>query len=304
MVTILPRTDWSSKPLPGFSRLLVAAQVTEIVCHYPGTDQRWHDVSKTLVAARLEAIRRYHTSSRGWADIGYCWGIDPAGRVWELAGNRVAAHSATKTRPLQNHTSIGVLMMLHPDEPMTPEMIAAFIELRKWLAGTYPLRRVICHNDVPGANTSCAGKYVHAWHSGTIEPPAPPKPGPGPAPAPKPKPAVWPYALLPATIQHTAASHAAWVKLMADVGYTDKSLTLAMQRWLKKLGYYGGKLDGQFGPWTVDALQRFLRAKGLYKGALDGLTQPYRIARGPLMIAAEIAYLNQQAATYENGARQ
>ncbi|WP_102157715.1 peptidoglycan recognition protein family protein [Zhihengliuella halotolerans] len=119
---------------------------------------------------------------------------------------------------------------------------------------------------------------------------------------PKPKPArkAWPAAALPVTGGHTTASHAAWVKLLADVGYKDKSLTTAMQRWLRGLGYYKGIIEadrGQapvFGPMLVTALQRFLRAKGFYSRA-------YRIdaKRGTATVKGEIRYINSQTKHYK-----
>lgn len=125
---------------------------------------------------------------------------------------------------------------------------------------------------------------------------------PKPKPKPKPKPSgkKWPAKALPITKKHTKDSHAAWVKLLTDVGHLRKGekLTYGFQRWLKALGYYKGRIDGVFGPMTVDALQRFLRAKGLYKGELDAFKRPYSQSRGAMMIGAEIRYLNSQRKYY------
>lgn len=115
---------------------------------------------------------------------------------------------------------------------------------------------------------------------------------------PKAKAAVWPDVALPVTDRHTTASHNAWKKLLADVGYKDRNLTVNFQNWLKKLGYYKGKIDGEFKSWTVDALQRFLRDKGHYKGVLDAFKAPYNRSRGPWLIRAEIGYLNDQRRYY------
>lgn len=101
----------------------------------------------------------------------------------------------------------------------------------------------------------------------------------------------WPNKKLKVTSSHTQASHDAWVKLMADVGYTDASLTTAIQKWLRDLGYYKGTIDTNFGPRTVRALQNFLKDKGLYKGVIDNKRQK-------LTIQGEIKYLNQQRKYY------
>lgn len=97
----------------------------------------------------------------------------------------------------------------------------------------------------------------------------------------------YPTQALKTSNKHTTASHNAWVLLMSRIGYKDKNLGLALQKWLRKLGYYKGSLDGKFGPLSVRALQRFLASKGLYKGAIDGKRQS-------MTVSAEIAYLNSQ----------
>ena len=99
--------------------------------------------------------------------------------------------------------------------------------------------------------------------------------------------AKWPDAALAVTSTHTTASHEAWVELMRRVGYKDAKLGLALQKWLRRLGYYKGLLDGNFGPLSVKAMQTFLKRKGYYTGLIDG-------KRGPMTVRAEIAYLNDQ----------
>ena len=108
----------------------------------------------------------------------------------------------------------------------------------------------------------------------------------------------WPHQALPVTSQHTTASDAAWRKLLADVGYKNRDLTVNFQNWLKDLGYYKRNVDGRFRAYTVEALQRFLKDRGFYRGIIDAHTAPYRVARGPMMIRAEIAYLNDQRKYY------
>jgi peptidoglycan hydrolase-like protein with peptidoglycan-binding domain len=45
----------------------------------------------------------------------------------------------------------------------------------------------------------------------------------------------------------------------------------ALQRGLARLGYSPGRIDGQYGPSTVDAVKRFQRAGGL---TADGILGP------------------------------
>lgn len=119
--------------------------------------------------------------------------------------------------------------------------------------------------------------------------PAASKPKPAPKPAGDAK--VYPAVAVKVTKKHTAASDAAYRRLMHVCGYLPNEqkgdLTKAIQKWLKKLGYYHGLIDGDFFGMTVEALQSFLKAKGLYKGLIDG-------KRGGMTIEAEIKYLNSQ----------
>lgn len=109
----------------------------------------------------------------------------------------------------------------------------------------------------------------------------------------------WPDVALPITEEHTADSHAAWVKLLTDVGHrgAGDDLTRAMQNWLSNVEdsdgdpYYQGYIDSDFGELTTEALQNFLADRDHYVGWIDG-------DRGPLTIEAEIKYLNDQRQYY------
>ncbi|MGA4668844.1 peptidoglycan DD-metalloendopeptidase family protein [Propionibacteriaceae bacterium Y1923] len=102
---------------------------------------------------------------------------------------------------------------------------------------------------------------------------------------------VWPAVDLPITNAHTTASHNAWVKLMADIGYTDASLSKNLQSWLKAKNYYTGQVDGNFGPMSIRALQTLLTDRTFYSGQIDG-------SRGPMTVQAEIRFLNDQRRFY------
>ena len=54
--------------------------------------------------------------------------------------------------------------------------------------------------------------------------------------------------------------------------YKDGSaLIKAIQKYLNKLEYYKGEIDGWCGKKTVIAIQKFLKAKGFYTGIIDGI---------------------------------
>lgn len=105
----------------------------------------------------------------------------------------------------------------------------------------------------------------------------------------------WPHKKLKVTSKHTTASHRAYVKMLAGVGFKDKSLTTAIQKWLRWNGYYkasdGFVIDDDMGRLTVQELQKFLKAQGFYRGVIDG-------SRGPMTVKSEIRYINSQAKNY------
>lgn len=157
-VTIRPRSSWHPDPSRGFSRSLVASQVTGVVLHYPGSAQPVGAASADRVALLLRSYRRYHIVYRGWPDIGYCYAVDQAGRVWQCAGDKVAAHSATDVDRTANHTNIGILLVVGNTEPLSDALEASLRALIAQLRGRFSrISRVRGHSQVAGASTGCPG---------------------------------------------------------------------------------------------------------------------------------------------------
>jgi hypothetical protein len=183
---VLPRDEWTSTPNGRADRPLTASKVVAFTIHYPGDgDLTYRDLTEKEVAARLRAYRLSHLG-RGWADIGYNYAIDQAGRVWFLTGDTIGAHSNDAGNP----TSIGVLFVVGNTEKPTPAAIAAFRALRAAKLAKYPkATKVQGHQQVPGNQTSCPGAPIMALiRAGTLSGSGAPTPAPGPDPAPEPKP--------------------------------------------------------------------------------------------------------------------
>ena len=89
-VSVIPRSAWASRgPIRDQNhKLNDMGRVSRITIHHEGDDPFTY-TAQMEVAKRLERIRQYHTSktkkgsNEKWADIGYHYIIDPAGRVWE-----------------------------------------------------------------------------------------------------------------------------------------------------------------------------------------------------------------------------
>ena len=100
----IDRRDWARYG-PNPSRADRMNGIRRITIHHDGMDA-FTSTSGDAAARRLESVRRAHVG-RGWADIGYHFAIDPAGRVWEgrpidLQGAHVKHH---------NEHNLGVMVM-------------------------------------------------------------------------------------------------------------------------------------------------------------------------------------------------
>ncbi|MEM9372274.1 MAG: peptidoglycan recognition family protein, partial [Planctomycetota bacterium] len=105
---------------------------------------------------RIESSRRGHLS-RGWADIGYHYAIDPGGRVWqgrplELQGAHVAN---------QNQGNLGIVLLGNFDRGRpTDRAIRALdrlvaSEMRRYRV---PIGEVRTHGEM--ASTACPGRHL------------------------------------------------------------------------------------------------------------------------------------------------
>lgn len=112
-------------------------------------------------AANLRAIMEFHTSAppkgRGWADIGYHFAIDPAGRVWELRSVKFqGAH-------VKNHNAgnLGVVCLGNFDlHPLPQEQFAALRKLVAMAGRRCGVLRIYGHRDLADNATSCPGAYL------------------------------------------------------------------------------------------------------------------------------------------------
>lgn len=102
---------------------------TKIILHCSATED--------TEAKSWDAIRRYHMAERGWADIGYHYGIEVVGsdimvyrgRPWWEKG----AHCRADGR---NHDSLGVCVVgKFDDEPPNPEIYNATLKVLRTICG-------------------------------------------------------------------------------------------------------------------------------------------------------------------------
>jgi hypothetical protein len=152
----LPRSAWTVAR-PNYADMNKQLPVRYITVHH---DAQYSSITAQRdVAARLEDIRRYHRTNRGWADIGYHYAIDRAGRVWQTRpvtwqGAHVKDH---------NEANVGVMCLGNFDQQSASRaQLAALNTTVGWLMGHYnvPVARVMTHQE--WSATACPGRTLQA----------------------------------------------------------------------------------------------------------------------------------------------
>lgn len=251
-----------------FSRPLNPDRVRGLVLHYPGTGPNTYArLTVAEVARLLRGYRDYHRRARRWPDIGYCLAVDGSGRLYEAAGFKVAAHSATPSFPSGNRVYVGLLCVIGDDEPMTPAMQATIVQVQTDLrAGRVPfhgwrplpgMTELLHHRLVRGATTQCAGDVIDsmirrgqlAASRDDVRPPiTPPRP-------------------TPVTGRPTPG-------------------TVRVQRILRGAGYDPGPVDGVYGPRTAAAVREYQSEQVWPRLVADGKWGP--ITDGHAVWTAEL----------------
>ncbi|HYE03451.1 MAG TPA: peptidoglycan recognition family protein [Phycisphaerales bacterium] len=142
--------SWDINPMNGVSRITIH--------HDAMPSQRIRAAADA--AARLEQVRRAHVEDRGWADIGYHYIIDPAGRVWEGRSTRYQGAHVADT----NENNLGIMVMGNFDQQTpTPQALAALERFTGQQMARYriPLARVHTHQELKP--TRCPGNALQAF---------------------------------------------------------------------------------------------------------------------------------------------
>ncbi len=135
--------------------------VNRITLHHAGGTPVYFADTAT-VARYLESIRRGHVG-RGWADIGYHYAIDRAGRVWET---RPIVYQGAHVKD-QNEHNIGVLVMGNFDKQSPSQ--AQVVTMQKFVAELRRKYKVTASPSVRRSNvrthqewnpTACPGKRL------------------------------------------------------------------------------------------------------------------------------------------------
>jgi hypothetical protein len=154
---VVARRQWTRHGLAGRNANPMGG-VKKITIHHEG----WTPVTFTSATAaydRIETIRQIHTRDRGWADIGYHYIIDRAGRVIE--GRPIAFQGAHVADNNPHNLGILVLGNFQKQRP-SPAQVKALGDFTRQMMQLHrvPKSRVLTHREINP--TQCPGRFLQA----------------------------------------------------------------------------------------------------------------------------------------------
>lgn len=155
---VAARTSWTGMK-PDYGDMNRMAPIRAITVHHDGLPSPLASSRIKDTEDRLRLIRRAHVDSRGWADIGYHYAIDRAGRVWSC---RPVTWQGAHVKD-RNEGNIGILVLgnFEIERPTSAQLSGLAMHL-KTLSVAYrvPVSRIYTHREWPGAATQCPGRNL------------------------------------------------------------------------------------------------------------------------------------------------
>lgn len=160
IATAQKRASWSPAT-PIASKLDPMEKIYRLTVHHSAIYLR--DTSITTCAAQIKHIQRDHMNpDRGYADIGYHFLIDPAGRIWE---GRDLRWQGAHARGENNRGNIGICLLGNfmrgrEGQRPTTAQLASLRQLIGDLSGHYAIAndQIHCHKDF--VKTDCPGPLL------------------------------------------------------------------------------------------------------------------------------------------------
>lgn len=158
--SVLPRSRWRARPTK-LVDVNPMTTITRITVHHTGEECEARGFEES--ARRIRSYQAAHQDGRGWADIGYHFVIDRAGRVWEARPLKYqGAHAGNHTL---NRGNIGIsLIGNYNTQRLTHGQKETLSQLLSVLCDFYGLSRstgICTHKELH--NTACPGIHLQAF---------------------------------------------------------------------------------------------------------------------------------------------
>ncbi len=163
-ITVLSRAKWGAHGADP-KKLDPMSKIFRITVHHSA--EATTETDERSVAAEIRSIQSGHQHGEGYADIGYHFVIDPAGRVWQ--GRDLKYQGAHAGNAALNAGNIGICLLGNFQEQSLPaRQASALIALLEQLRSKYGVRReyVYGHGEIRKmggiGGTECPGSRVQA----------------------------------------------------------------------------------------------------------------------------------------------
>lgn len=164
--TVLPRSAWGAHRMR--ANLDRMTSITRITVHHTAT--RLPNNSAHVAADAILKFQVEHQNDKGWADIGYHFLIDPAGRIWE--GRPLQWQGAHAGTPDLNVGNVGIALIGDFDvEQPSAAQRESLGALLTSLCARYHVDRghVFTHKEIRPGPTECPGqslqRLVEHWRA-------------------------------------------------------------------------------------------------------------------------------------------
>ena len=153
------RAGWGADP-PRRHNIEAMGRIYRITVHHSANPTRSPSLREAVRAIKLD--QRYHMRTKGWADIGYHYLIDPAGRIWEGRGLRwQGAHAGNRSL---NRGNIGVCLLGNfiggrTGQAPGNDQVLALKALLQYLSRKHRIQQhnIFTHRELQGVVTVCPG---------------------------------------------------------------------------------------------------------------------------------------------------
>jgi len=159
---IRSRAGWGAEP-PRRRNIDAMGRIYRITLHHSANVARSPSLREAIRTIRLD--QRYHMTTKGWADIGYHYLIDPAGRIWQGRDLRwQGAHAGNRSL---NRGNIGVCLLGNfiggrAGQAPRKDQVQALTDLLQHLTRKHRIRQdnIFTHRELQGAVTVCPGSRL------------------------------------------------------------------------------------------------------------------------------------------------